>query len=249
MKHCRAESAWFQWTILFFLLLCSDHLRAEKLPQQRPALIGFGPRSLVNLIDTERLYRKGQRDAWVMFNCSVSPDGAVFPSEFFTFSPESNLLKEEVLRKLRLSKFIPAVYNHRRTYAYVGGTVIFVVVNGQPRLRVYAHRELDEIKKGSDFIAPQFVDIPGKPYPADWPRYPSGPLYRGVGGSVTLRHSVDATGKTTGVQVMSESQPGYRFAEYAEKALPLYDFLPAYRNGQPTAATYTLYFRFGRPRR
>jgi hypothetical protein len=53
------------------------NLRAENLPEMRPALIGSGPNSLVNLIDTEGLFRKGQRDAWVMFNCVLLGDGNV----------------------------------------------------------------------------------------------------------------------------------------------------------------------------
>jgi hypothetical protein len=44
-------------------------LNSETLPDRRPALPGAGPGSLVNLIDAEALFQKGQRDAWVMFDC------------------------------------------------------------------------------------------------------------------------------------------------------------------------------------
>lgn len=63
---------------------------------------------------------------------------------------------------------------------------------------------------------------------------------------VKLRHSVDATGKTTDVQVISETPPGYQFGDYMKKVVPLLDFLPGYRNGTPTATTYTLTWWFGR---
>ena len=148
-----------------------------------------------------------------MFECYIAPDGITYPSEFFSFSPESDLLKAEVLRKLRRANFIPAVYNHRRTHAYFAGTVAFLIVKGQPRLRVFSNHELDEIKSGTDPIAPQPVYIPASGYPLDWPRYPGHAASTGITGTVKLRDSVDETGKTTDVQVVSESQPGYKFAE------------------------------------
>src|SRR5947207_8455410 len=94
--------------------LCPARLPAEDLPQMRPAMIGSGPGSLVNLIDTEALFRKGQRDAWVMFECAILGDGVPRPTDFFTASPDSDLLKNEVRRRLRQTRFIPAVYNHKR---------------------------------------------------------------------------------------------------------------------------------------
>ena len=241
------------WLLLgagvFLGLIFAGEIRAESLPDRRPALIGPGPRSLVNLIDTAGLFRKGQRDAWVMFECLVAPDGVTWPSEFFTFSPDSKLLEKEVLKRLRHAKFIPAVYNRRRTYAYFAGTVTFVVLNGQPRLRVFASQELDEIRRGADFIAPQPVAIPGKGWDVEWPNYPSAAYHGRTGGRVVIRHSVDATGKTTNVQVVNESPAGHKFGEIAEKMARKLDYLPAYRNGQPADATYTTFFHFGRPKK
>lgn len=55
---------------LFFDLLLSLTLGqsyAQDLPEFRPALLGQGRRSLVNLIDVESLYKRGQRDAIIMF--------------------------------------------------------------------------------------------------------------------------------------------------------------------------------------
>ena len=115
------------------------HLSAENLPQMRPAMIGSGPGSLVNLIDTQALFQKGQRDGWVMFDCSVAADGYASASDFFTASPNSNLLREEVRKRVRQTRFIPAVYDHKRTWSWFAGTVLFVVKDGRPHLRIYAH--------------------------------------------------------------------------------------------------------------
>lgn len=192
-------------------------LRAETLPDRRPALVGSGPKSLVNLIDAEALYRKGQRDAWVMFECSVAPDGISFGSDFFTASPSANLLKDEVRRRLRQAKFIPAVYDHKRTYAFFDGTAVFVVANGKPHLRVYAHQELDEIRHGTDFVAPQLIGVPNHDV-SNFPDFPSGFVHMEEAAIVKLRHSVDANGKTTDVQVISEVPAGHRLGEWLKKA-------------------------------
>jgi len=219
------------------------NVSAESLPDIRPAMIGSGPGSLINLIDTQSLFQKGQRDAWVMFECSVAGDGIVFGSDFFTASPDASLLKNEIRRRLRQTRLIPAVYNHKRTSAWFAGTAVFVVAKGQPHLRIYAHQDLDEIKRGSDFVAPQLIDVPNHNL-SDLPHYPSKATHDEAAGVVKLRHSVDANGKTLNLQVISEP-PGYQLGDYLKKVLPLLDFLPGYHNGRPTVKTYTLTWWFG----
>src|SRR5438552_15500122 len=68
--------------VLAGLIAPSTNLRAENLPESRPALIGSGPNSLVNLINTDELFRKGQRDAWVMFECIILDDGIADSYDF-----------------------------------------------------------------------------------------------------------------------------------------------------------------------
>lgn len=207
-------------------------------------MIGAGPGSLVNLIDANKLFQEGQRDAWVMFECAILADGVALGSDFFTASPDARLLKNEVRSRLRQSRFIPAVYNHKRTSAWFAGTVVFVVANGKPHLRIYANQDLDEIKRGTDFVAPQLVYIPNHDY-LNMPKMPTAAVGDYAAGVVKLRHSVDANGKTTDVQVISEPS-GYGMGDYLKKALPRVGFLPGYRNGRPTASTYTLTWWFGR---
>ncbi len=226
------------------LMAFTADLSAESLPKIRPALIGSGPGSLVNLIETQKLFEQGQRDAWVTFECAILGDGVVRPSDFFTASPDSGLLKNEVRRRLRQTRFIPAVYNHKRTWSWFAGTVVFVVADGRPRLRIYAHQDLDEIKRGTDFVAPQIIDVPTNYY-HNFPKAPTAAAHDYAAGVVKLRHSVDANGKTTNVEVISEPS-GYQMGDYLKKALPRIDFTPGYRNGRPTATTYTLTWWFGR---
>jgi hypothetical protein len=180
-----------------------------------------------------------------MFECAVAGDGIAFGSNFFTASPDSRLLKNEVRRRLqRQARFIPAVYKHKRTWSWFAGTVVFVVQNGRPHLRIYAHQDLDEIKRGTDFVAPQIIDVPTNYY-HNFPKEPTASVHDYAAGVVKVRHSVDANGKTTNVEVISEP-PGYQMGDYLKKALPRIDFTPGYRNGRPTATSYTLTWWFGR---
>src|ERR1051325_2358735 len=121
---------------LAFPLLSPSGLQAETLPERQPAMAGSGPSSLVNAIDVETLFRKGQRDAWVMFECGVRDDGLIVATDFFTSSPDSGLLKNEVRRRLRQVRFIPAIYNHKRVPVWFAGTAVFVVAEGGPHLRL-----------------------------------------------------------------------------------------------------------------
>jgi hypothetical protein len=245
MIFLRRASLSLTVVVLALRVVCPLELQAETLPERRSAQLGSGPGSLVNLIDVETLFQKGQRDAWVMFECGVAGDGIVFGSDFFTSSPDSGLLKNEVRRRLRQTRFIPAVYNQKRTAAWFAGTVVFVVANGRPHLRMYANQDLDEIKRGADFVAPQLIFVPNHDV-SNFPDYPSAARHAEVGAVLKLRHSVDVNGKTTGVEVLSEHPPGYGLGDYMKKALPLVDFLPGYRNGKPTATNYTLTWWFGR---
>ena len=179
-----------------------------------------------------------------MFECGVAPDGFAGGSDFFTASPDSRPLKNEIRRRLHQARFIPAVYNHKRTSAWFAGTAVFVVANGKPHLRIYANQDLEEIRRNADFVAPQLIDVPTNYY-LNFPKAPTAAVRDDAAGVVKLRHSVDANGKTTNVEVISEPA-GYQMGDFLKKALPRLDFSPGYRNGRAISTTYTLTWWFGR---
>src|SRR5580704_372545 len=116
--------------------------QTAKLPMYRPILLGTGPEALINRIDTADLVRKGQKDAAIMFSCSVKKDGSVLSISTYRGTPDSKLLEQEVLRNLSAAanpKFVPAVYNHLPVDALYYGTVIFAIVEGKPRLRIFSN--------------------------------------------------------------------------------------------------------------
>src|SRR5213595_4154527 len=125
------------------------------LPEFRPALIGTAPNALINTIDTADLIKKGQKEAAVMFSCLVAPTGDVVRSGAYRGTRGSALLEQELLKRLVKAKLIPAIHNHQPVIAIFYGTVKFAVVNGKPRLRIFANQQLDQLDKESDFIDPQ----------------------------------------------------------------------------------------------
>ena len=125
------------------------------LPEFRPALLGTGPDSLINRIDTADLIKKGQKDGAVMFSCLVAPTGDIVRSGAYRGTVGSELLERELLKRLANEKLVPAIHNHQPVIAIFYGTVTFAVVKGKPRLRIFANQQLDELKKESDFIDPQ----------------------------------------------------------------------------------------------
>ena len=201
------------------------------LPEIRPALVGTGPNSLINTIDTSDLIKKGQKDAAVMFTCLVAPTGDIARSGTYRGTKGSELLDKEVLKRLANAKFIPAIHNHQPVLAVFYGTVTLAVVNGKPRLRVFANQQLDELKKESDFIDPQ--PYVGQDSKFTGTHYPEVPTTVSLTGAVELAVEVDAAGNLKSMRVVSEEPPYLGFGQAALSDFNNAKFIPAFRNGKP----------------
>jgi TonB family protein len=209
------------------------------LPEFRPALIGTAPNSLINTIDTADLIKKGQKEAAVMFSCLVAPTGDVAHSGAYRGTRGSELLEQEVLKRLATAKFIPAVHNHQPVIAVFSGTVKFAVVNGKPRLRIFANQQVSELDKETDFIDPQpFV---GQASTFTGTHYPEVPTTVSLTGTVDLQVEVDAVGNLKGMQVLSEEPPFLYFGQAALVDFTGAKFIPAFRNGKPVDSKVTLH--------
>ena len=204
----------------------------------RPALLGTGPNSLINRIDTQDLIAKGQKDGSIMFCCSVTKLGEVASAWTYRGTPESTLLEEEVVRRLSQTAFIPAMYNREPVYVLFFGTVTFKVVNGKPRLRIFANQEAEELKKEGDFIGPQpFVGSASK---FEGLHYPNDVLAVPISGLVELAMKVDAEGNLKELSVVSEDPPLAGFRRAASEDFRVARFVPAFRAGKPVECSITL---------
>jgi TonB family protein len=215
------------------------------LPEFRPTLVGTGPNSLINTIDTSDLIKKGQKDAAVMFTCLVAPTGDIARSGTYRGTKGSELLEKEVLKRLANAKFIPAIHNHQPVLAVFYGTVTFAVVNGKPRLRVFANQQLDELKKESDFIDPQPYVGPDSKFSGT--HYPEVPTTVSLTGAVELAVEVDAAGNLKSMQVVSEEPPYLGFGQAALSDFNGAKFIPAFRNGKPVDSKVTIHVYYKPP--
>ena len=203
----------------------------SKLPEFRPALIGTAPNSLTNTIDSADLVKKGQKEAAVMFSCLVAPTGEIVRSGAYRGTVGSELLEQELLKRLATAKFVPAVHNHQPVIAIFYGTVKFAVVNGKPRLRIFANQQLNELDKETDYIDPQ--PYVGQDSKFTGLHYPDTGSSVAVTGVVELALNVDAKGNLKDIQVLSEEPPLLGFGDAARSDFDGARFIPAFRNGQP----------------
>jgi len=166
-----------------------------------------------------------------MFSCLVAPTGDVVRSGAYRGTRGSELLERELLKRLETAKFIPAIHNHQPVIAVFYGTAKFAVVNGKPRLRIFANQQLGEVDKETDFIDPQ--PYVGQDSKFTGLHYPETGSTVAVTGVVELALNVNAKGNLTNLQVLSEEPPLLGFGDAALSDFGGANFIPAFRNGQP----------------
>jgi hypothetical protein len=229
------RSRWLGRLVLPFVAFVSL-AHAESPHRYRPALIGNGPRSLVNLIDGRNLVSKGQGDGLVMFEATIAPTSSG-PVEVIWChaTPESKLLKAEVQNALRNASFIPALVDGKPVEVVFYGTVIFMVRDGRPYVHVFANQDREALAEQTDFVEPQllvgtddFVDA--KPY-LEVVRH-----HTRVG-HARLIITVDANGRLREALVLREEPTGLNIAAAALKTYSTEKFIPGFRNGSPVTCT------------
>jgi len=208
------------------------------LPMYRPALVGSGPNSLINVIDTQGLIKQGQKNAAFMFSCIVATTGDVAWSATYRDRPESKLLEQEVLKRLTNVKFIPAIHNHQPATVMFYGTVEFAIVNGKSRLRIFANQQLQQLKQAHDFIDPQ--PYFGADSKFNGFHYPDTGSPVAVTGNAEVALTVDADGNLKDVQLVSEYPPLLGFGEAALLDFGKAKFIPAFRDGKPVESKVIL---------
>ena len=220
-----------------FTIVDLSSSRGADLPRFRPALPETGSNSLINQIDRDGLFKRGQKDGGVMFCCCITSSGGILWYRTYRATPNSASLKAELERCLEKSHFSPAIYEHQPVQAIYYGTLSFAILEQKPRLRIFANQQLDELKTENDFIGPQPIygagsRFSGYHYPENIPVVMSG-----VG---LLALKIDASGNVQGMHVENEDPPLTGFGQKALQDFQGTKFIPAFRDGDPVECNILL---------
>ena len=208
----------------------------QSTPEFRPALVGNGPQSLVNLIDTARLIQAGEQDAVVMFDEMIFPFkvkgnyASVYPG-----SAGSQLLQKAVLKALNQAELILAIANHKPVGVDFHGTVMFFAQQ-KPNLRVFANQDRHELARITDFVAPQLIGGSTK-WDSEDPQLEAARRMNKTG-VVVLSLQVNEKGELTSSKVIAEDPPGFNFGAAVLKSFQTARFVPGYRQGKVTGCTF-----------
>jgi hypothetical protein len=211
-------------------------------PRFRPAVLGSGPDSLVNQIDTQDLLKNGQKDGAIMFCCRVTTTGNVVWYRTYLPLPGSDLLEAEVRKRLDTARLAPAIYAYKPVEVLFYGTVFFSVVDGKPQLHIFANQEAAELKEANDFIGPQ--PIIGADSKFTGLHYPRERMTVFVKGLVRLALKVDAEGNLQDLHAVSEEPPLLGLAQAALTDFTGAKFSPAFRDGDPVESSILLPVRY-----
>jgi hypothetical protein len=243
LRKAKARVAFFRmrrFGLFVSILALTHHIASaqEPLPEVRPALIGRSPGAIINRIDEKTLVAAKQKDGLVMFYAVVRKSGDVGLSEIYLGTPDSELLAQEVQKALTGGKMIPAMRNHEPVSVIFYGTVVFSMVDGKPRLRLFANQDANEIKAEKDFIAPQ--PCIGGDSRFEGIHYPQNGSPVPLNAVVNLQIAVDAAGNLQNTKILDESPPLLGFGDAALTDFNEAKYVPAFRDGKPVAAETTL---------
>ena len=177
-----------------------------------------------------------------MFCCRVATTGSVVWYKTYLPVPGSDLLEAEVRKRLDTARLAPAIYEHKPVDVLFYGTVFFSVVDGKPKLHIFANQEAAELKAGNDFISPQ--PVIGADSKFTGLHYPRERMRVFVKGLARLALKVDTAGNLQDLQAVSEEPASVGLAQAAITDFTGAKFIPAFRDGDPVESSIELPVRY-----
>jgi hypothetical protein len=175
----------------------------------RPAILGTGPKSLINVLSSQRLMKRGQKDGVVSFTLFVNHWGDSHFAVTYEGTPNTEALSQELADHVERAKFIPALYHGETVAALVNGTLVFALsADGKPHLRIFLNQDKEHLAHGHDFVAPQLLF----PMNTKFKWFDFG-KYRIKPGMVAVKINVDANGKLLESNIVREYPAGAGFGE------------------------------------
>ena len=221
-------------------LVCAIFDSPLALGATHPANVSQGPDSIALQLHYPPKERAAKAQGAVKFYCEVSPEGK--PSHISVLNGKGEArFGTAVLYALHHGRFNPATVDGKPTGVMLGGTVLFIMTNGQPTIAVaLATVESDKIAAMSNYVQPQMIDSDAlfrrKVYAIrDKYTYRTG----AHPGAVVWVH-VDAQGKPVSKTIESESPTNGGRGRILLDVVDEERFIPAQSNGQAVPGDFEL---------
>ena len=128
--------------------------------------------------------------------------------------------------------------NTSRSRCYFTAPSFFLVVDGKPKLHIFANQEAAELKAANDFVGPQ--PVIGADSKFTGLHYPRERMTVFVKGLARLELKVDATGNSQDLRAVSEEPPLVGLAQAAVTDFTGAKFVPAFRDGDSVESSILL---------
>jgi len=226
--------------LLAFLCATGINLRAQDL---QPAMIGQGADSVAVRLHYPDSAKKSKTEGGVQFFCEVGADGRARHIRVIAESAWS-ALRFTVKNAMEQGRFIPARVNGRPTSVMIGGTVFFLMTNGQPTILVtMATADKEKAAAGRNYIQPQMItsldELERKMY--TWRSLVTqGSVYP----RAEVMCDVDANGNLVATKILGESKTNSGLGAVVVKACEGVKFIPALDNGKRVPGKFNLAIDF-----
>jgi len=226
--------------LLVLLSAVAINLRAQDL---QPAMIGQGSDSVAARLHYPDSAKKSKTEGGVQFYCEVGADGRARHIRALAESAWS-ALRFNVKNALEQGRFTPARVNGKPTPVMIGGTVFFLMANGQPTILVtMATADKEKAAAGRNYIQPQMItsldDLERKMYTwrnlvTQYSPYPR----------AEVMCDVDSNGNLVATKILGESKTNSGLGAVVVKACQGVKFIPALDNGKRVPGKFNLAIDF-----
>jgi Gram-negative bacterial TonB protein C-terminal len=210
------------------------------LGASHPATVGQGADSVAKQLHYPPKERAAKAQGAVKFYCEVSPAGKLEHISTLYNKGEGHF-GNAVEFALRHGRFIPATLNGKPISVMLGGTVLFMLADGQPTIALsLVTAESDRIASMSNYVQPQMIDTDALFRRKIYSRRDKYHLQSGAHPGATVTVRVDAQGRIVTKKIDSETPSNGGRGRLLLDVMNEESFIPAQSNGQPVAGDFQL---------
>lgn len=220
-----------------FILLSSPALA---IAASHPATIGQSAGSVAMQLHYPPKEKAAKTQAVVKFYCEVSALGRASHITSF-YARKDEHFGKAVEFALRHGLFTPATVDGKPSTVMLGGTVLFLISNGQPTIAItLATAETDKIAGMSNYVQPQMIDTDALFRRKIFGLRDKYHMQSGAHPAAVVQVHVDAQGEMTSKTIISETPKNGGRARILMDVMDQERFVPAQNNGQPVAGDFEL---------